>query len=473
MRRLLTVLAVLLLLGFAAAGALLFFLRRAEVRIAQVFPSTSRQGSTWIESVDVFDGDQLLRDQDVLIDGETIVSVATAGRQTAPAGALRIDGRGRTLLPGLIDSHAHLLTAGAPPWATFLPKTNANARAMLYAGVTSVLVAQSGVDEEQLVRNSVPGVAAVPHLFLAGPGLTAPGGHPIPFVRALVPWPLSSIVVSQQPTAATEMEAQVQVERIGKLHRPPLFKIFFDTLPEGSPQLTRQTLRAAVQEAKRQGMRPVIHIGSSADMVTAAEEGAALLMHPPSKDVLSNEQIATLARIKTPFVTTLRTLQAMDEVAQTGGTPLERELMDARLLECFAHKPIGFAIQGFEKLEKEFPKAALRMRQNIQRLARAGVPFFVGTDAGVFGVFPGASLHGEIGELAKAGLPPVEILRAATSAPAAFLDPAMRFGRVAAGQRADLLLVRGDPVASLAALSAVEEVWLSGIRLTRQPVSSP
>lgn len=218
-------------------------------------------------------------------------------------------------------------------------------------------------------------------------------------------------------------------------------------------------------------MRPVVHIGSSADMVTAAEVGVALLMHPPSSDILTDEQVATLAKIGTPFVTTMRTLLAADEVVRTGGTPLERESMDARLFTSFAHRPKGFAIPGFEQLEKEFPMAAARMQENVQRLVRAGVPFFVGSDSGVFGVFPGASLHGEMLALARAGIDPVMILRAATSAPAAFLDPAQRFGRVAPGQRADLLLVRGDPVTDLHALSAIDDVWLSGMRLNRRPVT--
>ena len=474
MRRPLMLFAVLLSIGLVGLGSVLVFLRRAEVQIAQVFRSAApnEEHSTWIGSVSVFDGERLLRDQDVLLRGATVVSVTAAGGQTPPTGALRIDGRGRTLLPGLIDSHAHLLTAGAPPWATFLPKTDSNARAMLYAGVTSVLVAQSGPDEDRLLRKSEHGSSAVPHLFVAGPGLTAPGGHPIPFVRALLPWPLSSCVTARQPTAATAQEARTQVARIWGMHHPPLCKIFFDALPKGAPQLSREVLRSAIKEARDVGMRPIVHIGSSADMVIAAEEGAALLMHPPSKDVLSDEQVATLARIKIPFVTTLRTLLASDEVGRTGGTQLEREIMDARLIESFAHKPPGFAIRGFEQLETEFPQAAARMRENIQRLTRAGVPFFVGTDAGVFGVFPGASLHGEIRELEKAGLSPQDILRAATRAPAAFLDPSRSFGQVAAGQRADLLLVRGDPLSDLGALSAMEEVWLSGVRLTRRPVSA-
>ena len=311
----------------------------------------------------------------------------------------------------------------------------------------------------------------MPDLFHAGPGLTAPGGHPVPFVRALIPWPLSSFVSSRQPVAATVEEAKSQVQQIHGRHHPPLFKIFFDAIPTGTPHLSREVLESTVKTARELGMRPVVHIGSSADMVTAAEVGVALLMHPPSSDLLTDEQVATLAKIGTPFVTTMRTLLAADEVVRAGGTPLERESMDARLFTSFAHRPKGFAIPGFEQLEKEFPVAAARMQENVQRLVRAGVPFFVGSDSGVFGVFPGASLHGEMLALVRAGIDPLMILRAATSAPAAFLDPEKRFGRVAPGQRADLLLVRGDPVADLHALSAIDDVWLSGMRLNRRPVT--
>ena len=460
------------LVGMVSLG-LFIFVREAEVRTAQVARSHPPRDSdlTWISSVSVFDGQVLLRDRDVLLRGATIVSMTNAGSQPLPAEALRIDGKGKTLLPGLIDSHAHLLTAGAPPWGRFLPRTDANAQAMLYAGVTSVLVAQSSAEEDRLIEQGETHHAAVPHLFPAGPGLTAPGGHPIPFVRALIPWPLSSFVISRQPVAATVEEAKSQVQQIHGRHHPPLFKIFFDAIPTGTPHLSREVLESTVKTARELGMRPVVHIGSSADMVTAAEVGVALLMHPPSSDLLTDEQVATLAKIGTPFVTTMRTLLAADEVVRTGGTPLERESMDARLFTSFAHRPKGFAIPGFEQLEKEFPMAAARMQENVQRLVRAGVPFFVGSDSGVFGVFPGASLHGEMLALVRAGIDPLMILRAATSAPAAFLDPEKRFGRVAPGQRADLLLVRGDPVADLHALSAIDDVWLSGMRLNRRPVT--
>lgn len=96
-----------------------------------------------------------------------------------PQDALRFDGRGNPLLPGLIDSHVHLLTAGGAPWKFYLPDVAANAQALLYAGVTSAIVAVSSSAEDRLVTQAAQGKALAPHLFLAGPGLTAPAGHPI------------------------------------------------------------------------------------------------------------------------------------------------------------------------------------------------------------------------------------------------------------------------------------------------------
>ena len=97
----------------------------------------------------------------------------------------------------------------------------------------------------------------------------------------------------------------------------------------------------------------------------------------------------------------------------------------------------------------------------------AGMQIFVGTDSGVHGVFPGASLHREIETLVELGMPALQVLRSATSAPADFLDPKVTFGRIAPGQRADLLLVRGDPSVDIDALSEIDEVFLAGARLSR------
>jgi imidazolonepropionase-like amidohydrolase len=97
------------------------------------------------------------------------------------------------------------------------------------------------------------------------------------------------------------------------------------------------------------------------------------------------------------------------------------------------------------------------------------VPLFIGTDGGSPGVIPGASIHRELALLVSLGVTPAEALRAATSAPADFMDPARSFGRIAPGQRADLLLVRGDPLTQIEATAEIDMVFKDGIALDRQP----
>lgn len=438
-----------------------------RVRFATV--ERGEAGPVLYAGVRLFDGEAFSDGRDVLVEGGRISWVGPAGARPAPPGVRRVAGAGRTLLPGLVDAHVHLSATGAPPWRRALPDAAASARALLFCGVTTALVAAGDRDEDALDREGAAGATLAPHLFRAGPGLTAPGGHPIPFIRALVPWPISSLAAWVQPTAATPEEARAAVRRIRQRHGPPLFKIFYDDIPPGAPRLSREALGAAIAEARAQGMRPVVHIGAAADMVTAAELGASLLMHPPSRDTLSEAQIARLRALGVPFVTTSRVLRAQDEVAR-GATALERALVDGETLAAFSAPPPGFALEGFGDSAREFPLAAARMADNTRRLIAAGVPFLAGSDTGVFGVFPGAGLHGELRALAELGLAPAAVLRAATSAAADFLDPTRSFGRVAPGQRADLLLVRGDAGRDLTALADIEEVLLAGLRLERRPL---
>ena len=128
-------------------------------------------------------------------------------------------------------------------------------------------------------------------------------------------------------------------------------------------------------------------------------------------------------------------------------------------------------LPGFsEEIDRRHAEVAADTAANLRRLLAGGARLFVGTDSGVHGVFPGASIHHEMRRLVQLGMSPTTVLTAATAAPAAFLDPTRSFGRIAPGQRADLLLVRGDPTTDIDALSEIEEVVLGGVRLRRRPI---
>ena len=98
----------------------------------------------------------------------------------------------------------------------------------------------------------------------------------------------------------------------------------------------------------------------------------------------------------------------------------------------------------------------------VRQLKAEHVPMLAGTDAANPGTAQGASMHGEMELLVRAGLTPVEALRAATASPAAAFHLDDR-GQVAPGKRADLVLVNGDPTADIRHTRAIVAVWKAEI----------
>ena len=108
-----------------------------------------------------------------------------------------------------------------------------------------------------------------------------------------------------------------------------------------------------------------------------------------------------------------------------------------------------------------------RAEDNVRRLADAGVTLLAGMDAPNPGTVFGASLHRELELLVRCGISPAQALAAATAEPARVFGLADR-GRVAAGQRADLVLVSGDPLTDITATRAIERIWRGGIACDRR-----
>lgn len=437
-------------------------------RLASVSRADASPTHIVFRNVSVFDGVAMVPHQDVLVTGDEIAAVSQTGELVVPDETLELAGAGRTLLPGLVDSHVHLFSAGekqGPP-----PGPGRIGAAFLYAGITSALVAAGFDEATELAEQQCEGRALAPRLFTAGSGLSAPGGHPIPLLRAMLPWPASWLATRSIITASDEAAARTGVARIITRDRPDFVKIVYDDLPPGSPHLSLDALRAAIAEARAQGRRSIVHATTPRDTMDAIDAGASLLVHVPQRGLLTNEQVARLVASGVPVVTTVRLVSATRELANDGPIPLERQMYGAELLQPWLDEP-EWNLPGFSKeVDSRAAEVAADTAANFRKLHAAGMPMLVGTDSGVHGVFPGASLHREMRLLVELGMSPSEVLRAATSAPAAFLDPGRTFGRIASGQRADLLLVRGNPLDDIEALATIEEVLIGGVRLRRHGI---
>jgi imidazolonepropionase-like amidohydrolase len=143
------------------------------------------------------------------------------------------------------------------------------------------------------------------------------------------------------------------------------------------------------------------------------------------------------------------------------------------LLASFYPRPVGFSAGALESWQVMNDAAMAARVDNVRRLHAAGVTILAGSDS-QSGVFAGPGLHRELANLVRAGLTPAEAIRAATLDPARFLtrSDTPDFGSVEVGQRADLLLVDGDPTLDVAALSAIQLVLLDGVPIERTPLDN-
>jgi imidazolonepropionase-like amidohydrolase len=418
------------------------------------------------------------QNRDVLIAEGRIAAIGIGGRLSAGAGGAVIDGRGATLLPGLIDSHAHVTLGREPAWELSLPDPEGNLRGFLYAGVTTVFdPGDSTPDAFERPARVARGELLGPHLITAGPVHTAPDGHPIAMVKRLTPWWLSWFLAPRVgvPLASSE-EARAAVAR--RAERGGGFvKVVVDRIPADAPRIDLAALAALVEETHRRGMRVAAHIGSMEDALDAARAGADAWLHVVYKEPLSDAAAAELASFGIPMTPTLVVWHALADLRDPPrrSTALERESVPAEILDAFddPHLDDSRIRTAFGPYLDLLDARQADWGETVRRLHEAGVTILAGSDTQP-GVFPGAGLHRELALLAQAGLPPLEVVRAATLYPARFFaqsqDPP--FGVVRVGKRADLVLVNGNPLQRIAAISDLRTVILNGVPLVRLPVTA-
>ncbi|TKD51069.1 amidohydrolase family protein [Sphingomonas baiyangensis] len=399
-----------------------------------------------IRGAHVFDGSgSAAQPGDVLIEGERIVRVAP--RIAAPPGATVIEGAGHTLLPGLHDLHTHMRSPGFGG-----PDDPGKAyAAYLAAGVTTA--SDFSVYHEMLApirAMTASGAVPAPHLKLAI-RLSTPGGH-----GAEYGWGKDFTLEVNTPRAARLAMGKALA------YRPDVIKVFTDGWRYGrSPDLTSMdvpTLAAIVDAAHAAGVPVVTHTVTLAGAKLAARAGVDALGHGIGDAPVDDEVVALMRARGTAYVPTL----AVYEPLQTRRfTPRAAAALRAPEAAAEARRDTETAIP-----ELETRRWAI-MRANVKALADAGIAIGVGTDAGIGGVYHGSATLHEIRLLTEAGLTPARALAAATSASAAILNDTPRHGRIAPGQRADLLLVAGRPDRRIDDLFAVREVVLAGRRVNR------
>jgi imidazolonepropionase-like amidohydrolase len=419
---------------------------------------------------------RLSANRDVLVQGDKIARIARAGQIEAPPDVQEIDGSGATLLPGLIDMHSHLGNPSAPRWLGEIPNPPRNMQAYLYSGVTTVFDAAGMTNKIFKLRDQVAsGELLGPRIYAAGPIFTAKGGHPAAVLEVFAPWWIRWYMIPRYTRQLeTPDQARAAVQEIAGLGADAI-KVAVDRIPEQTPRIQREVLAATVDEARKQNLRAVAHIGNVEDAIDAADAGVALWVHGVYKERIPDKQIKKLASYKIPMVATIVVFEGYALLGRgpRESTPLEREIAPAEVLAAFDNVPKTDNAEYFRPYLEHLHSQRQNWRDNMRRLHAAGVTILAGSDT-QSGVFPGAGLHRELHLLRESGMTSAQVIRAATLDAARYLANGKEpeFGVIQEGKQADLLLVEGNPLKNLDALAQIRTVIKGGVPLERRAITA-
>ncbi|MFT0846818.1 amidohydrolase family protein [Actinomycetaceae bacterium L2_0104] len=372
--------------------------------------------------------------QDVVVDAAVVITDGTirwvGQRNALPAEYSQLavqDHPGATILPGLIETHAHLASyETAIPVSTPDPQFHARslaaissvtvARQLASTGVTTVQSLGSRYFADVALREAIEsGVVAGPNIVAAGPQLTTSAGHS---------W-----------TNGAEVDSIEDIRKAVRQHHKAgvdLIKVmatggFMSTnTSPWKPQFTTQELRVLVEEAARLGKHTAAHAHSTEGIRRAVDAGIGYIAHA----------------------------SFIDDDGRTAFDPhLADRIAEAGIFVDVCSPPSWPPVPG----ETSAPRAL--------ELYQHGVQLVTGHDIGA--VFPASAYHFGLRQLELAGIPRHEILLSATTRAAAASGLAGVTGALLPDYRADLIVARGNPLEDLEALADLEEIIVAGRTFAR------
>ena len=377
-------------------------------------------GSFAIEGATLIDGTGRtpLADAVVVVRDGQIVSAGPRSNVTVPAGMKRIDARGKTLLPGLWEMHAHFMQAEWGP--TYLA-----------AGVTTARDLGNEFEFIVAMRDAIAkGEALGPHLLLAG---LVDGRGPTTFGTNWADTPEEG-----RAMVAKYKAAGFQQMKIYDLIKPDV-------------------LRAIAEEAHKQGMSVTGHVPRGMTAMQGVEAGMDQINHLGTVAQAVRTGGPEAIKFFKDHGTVVDPTMAWTELL---GRPMNFEM--ASFEPGFAKAPYALTnLIGTAGTPEAKTEQSSRFRESLDcilALHKGGVTLVAGTDKAI----PGHSLHRELELYVEAGLTPMEVIQLATLGAAKVMREDAVVGSVEAGKRADLILVDGDPLRDFATLRKVTRVVANG-----------
>lgn len=447
----------------------LFPIALCLIAAAQTGEHQTRPSAIYIKHVTVIDTEtgKEVTDRTVVISDGKISDIANSKNIEAPANGRIVDGRGKYLIPGLWDMHVHR-TENESTYPIYLAN-----------GVTGVREMSGPGDANKFRADLVKRHIDTPRLYLASPIID---GYP--------PRWLDQIAVRNAEEARAVVDEQKKngadfIKVYDRLSRESYFAITEEAQRQHIPVVGHVPFAISAWEASAAGQKSIEHV-HAVPLACSSQEGelrSRLVASPNSwklwnaiymeayqtyDDLKCQRLVAEFCRNGTWLVPTLVVFRS----AAFSNDPQFRK--DDRLryfsgqMRTWLEKPFVAERNTFEPADWAIERQLFTRRLALfGALFRAGAPLLAGTDTPNPFVFPGFGLHDELALLVEGGVTPLGALQAATRNPALFLGIADKFGSVAPGKVADLVMLDADPLQDIHNTTKISEVFLSGKEFNR------
>jgi len=390
--------------------------------------------------------EQVLENHSVIVKGDRITELLPSSRISVPENAIRIDGSGKYLVPGLAEMHGHI----PPPTASEAYVENV---LFLYvsAGITTVRGMLGFPGQLELKERVFEGEVIGPALYLAGPSFS---GNSI-----------------QSPEQAEE-RARKQKEDgwdLLKIH-PGLTRDEFDAMAATAHEVGIEfgghvPQEVGLEHALDMGMLTIDHL-----------DGYITYMDAANTPVTDNKLGEVVNMSKQAGVWVVPTMALWETLIGAGNYEVLPTYEELKYMPPEVKEQWNSALSRFESNAREAGESAGIHAQNRLKLLKAlndaDVPVLMGTDAPQVFSVPGFSLYRELPKMKEAGLSNYDILKSGTLNVGQYFADKDDFGTIQPGQRADLILLESNPLDDIMNLKQRAGVMVRGKWLTREEIEA-
>jgi len=402
----------------------------------------------------------------VVIRGDRIQEIG-AGREHTPSSAKVIDLHGQTIMPLIINTHGHLgLTKGSTQSAANQSDDNIRQQLLRYQeyGVGAML--SMGTDgkrfaeiREQSRRGALPGA----DVYTAGMGFGAKNGVP--------PAAMGFTEVFRPETPA---EARREVAQQAP-QKPDFIKVWVDDFWGQYPKMPAEIYAAIIDEAHKNGLRVAAHVYHLEDARLLVADGVDVLAHSIRDADVDDAFIAEMKKHNVAYIPTL----SLDDFAFAYGDspnwvndPFFTEALDPGLLEMITSPEYKAKVQS-NKVTAQEEAALPQAMRNLKKIYDAGILVTLGTDSGATPIrIQGFAEHMELALMVQAGLTPIQAITVATANAATLLRVADQYGTLAAGKKANFIVLEKDPSHDIHNTQTIRAVWKDGSKVSDGPLAA-